>query len=619
MAQERRINVSELDFNELKANLIAYMKEQPGAFEDYNFEGSAMNTIIDVLSYITHVNSVNANFAINETFLDTAQLRQSVVSHAKLLGYTPRSKNPAVAYVDIELINPTGLFENNVYLPATIYRGTVFTTVIDSISYNLIASDTTTTTISDHEEGKYIFKNVKLEQGTLVNRTYNYDPSGFESYTLSSDNVYTDSLVVDVYDSSTSTNSTTFTKSPNITNITSNSAVYFLEESRDGHYEIKFGDGIIGKALEAGNVIQMSYLVVGSDSINGASIFSLAGDINGNTNVSITTTQNASGGADAESLESIRFSAPLAFTAQNRAVTPDDYKGIIQNSWGGIDTLTVWGGEDNIPPDYGKVYVSIKPLSRENLTDSEKESIISNILKPKNVVSITPVLVDPDYTYIDLEVYYKYNPNVANITEAALSEEIRTTIAAYDEVNLRSFGGVFRSSNLVADIDNTSVAIISNITRIKMTKKFVPALGVETLYTFSFNQPLYPLSGSDQYVTSTEFAYRGETCKLEDYYNEEQGKYIIRIIGPNDTILNPDVGTIDTGTGDITLSGFAPDAIVGPYDYIYVSSKAASNDISPMRNELLTINSSSAIIVGEVDTMATGGTTAGIDYTTVSS
>ena len=619
MAQERRINVSELDFNELKANLITYMKEQPGAFEDYNFEGSAMNTVIDVLSYITHVNSVNANFAINETFLDTAQLRQSVVSHAKLLGYTPRSKNPAVAYVNIELINPSNLIDNGTYLPATIYRGTVFTTVIDSISYNLIASETTTTTIGAVEAGKYIFENIKLEQGTLVTRTYAYDPSGFESYTLSSDNVYTDSLTVDVLDSSTSTNSTTFTKSTNITNIASDSAVYFLEESRDGSYEIKFGDGIIGKSLEAGNVIQMNYLVVGADDINGASIFSLAGDINGNTNVSITTTQIASGGADAESIESIRFSAPLAFTAQNRAVTPDDYKGIIQNSWGDIDTLTVWGGEDNIPPDYGKVYVSIKPMSREVLTDAEKESITSNILKPKNVVSITPVLVDPDYTYINLEVYYKYNPNVANITEAALSEMIRTTIASYDEVNLRSFGGVFRSSNLVADIDNTSVAIISNITRISMSKNFVPTLGTETLYTFCFNQPLYHLSGKEQYITSSEFTYRGVTCKLEDYWNEEQGKYIIRIVDDNDIILNPDIGSVDTGTGDVVLSGFAPDAIVGPYDYITISCKAASNDISPMRNELLTINSASATIVGEVDTMATGGTTAGIDYTTVSS
>ena len=618
MAQDRRINASELDFNELKTNLITYMQDQPGAFSDYNFEGSAMNTVIDVLSYITHINSVNANFALNETFLDTAQLRQSVVSHAKLLGYTPRSTNPAVAYVDIEMVSPSGLFVDGNYLPATLNRGTIFTTTINSTTYNLIASNTTSATFGEYESGKYIFKNIKLEQGNLVDRSYEYDPSGFDSYTLSSDTVNIDSLRVDVYESSTSSSSTTFTKSSNITNISDNSNVYFIEESREGFYEIKFGDGIIGTQLDAGNIIKVNYLAVGSDNINGASTFSLAGNISGNNNVIVTTVQSASGGAAAESTESIRFSAPLAFTAQNRAVTPDDYKGIIQNSWGDIDTLTVWGGEDNIPPDYGKVYVSIKPMSREVLTDIEKEVIIGNILKPKNVVSITPILVDPDYTYIDLEVYYKYNPNVAVSDEATLSQNIRSTIEAYNDTNLKSFGGVFRNSNLLQDIDNSSVAVISTIMRIEMSKKFTPELGNEKLYTFDFNQGIAYLSGKTQYVNSTEFSYRGETCKLKDYLDTEENKNIIQIVGSTGAILNPNVGYVNYNTGKVVLEGFAPDAIIGPYDYIKVITKPSSSDISPMRNELLTINSSSAIVVGEIDTMVTGGTTAGIDYTTVS-
>jgi len=618
MAQDRRINASELDFNTLKSNLITYMQDQPGAFADYNFEGSAMNTVIDVLSYITHINSVNANFALNETFLDTAQLRQSVVSHAKLLGYTPRSTSPAVAYIDVELVSPTGLYIDGNNLPATINRGTVFTTIINSISYNLIVSETMTTAYGEHDSGKYIFKNVKLEQGVLANRSYLYDPSNFDSYTITSDNVNTDSLIVDIYESSTSTESTTFTKSNNITNITAESNVYFLEESRDGFYEIKFGDGIIGTQLDAGNIIKINYLVVGPGDINGASIFSLNDTIEGNTNVSITTIQNASGGASAESTESIRFSAPLAFTAQNRAVTPDDYKGIIQNSWGDIDTLTVWGGEDNIPPDYGKVYVSIKPKAREVLTDTEKEIIIGNILKPKNVVSITPILVDPDYTYIDLEVYFKFNPNVASSDKATLSENIRITIEAYNDTNLKSFGGVFRNSNLLRDIDSSSVAVISTIMRIEMSKKFVPELGNEKLYTFDFNQPITYLSGKTQYITSTEFTYRGESCRLKDYLDTEENKNIIQIVSGSGTTLNPNIGHVNYNTGNVTLEGFAPDSIVGPYDYIKIITKPASSDIAPTRNELLTINSSSAIIVGEIDTMVTGGTTAGIDYTTTS-
>ena len=618
MAQNRRINTSELDFNTLKTNLISYMQEQPGAFQDYNFDGSAMNTIIDVLSYITHINSVNANFALNETFLDTAQLRQSVVSHAKLLGYTPRSTIPSVAYIDVELVNPSNLNANGVYSNAIIDRGTLFTTTINSVVYNLIASETSTAIYGEHATGKYIFKNVKLEQGVLANRTYAYDPSNFDSYTLTSDTVNIDSLKVDVFESATSTNSIAFSKSSNITNISSESDVFFVEESREGFYEIKFGDGIIGKKLEAGNIIKMNYLVVGSDDINWATQFSLAGTINGNTNVAITTIQNASGGAPAETIDSIRFSAPLAFTAQNRAVTPDDYKGIIQNAWGDIDTLTVWGGEDNIPPDYGKVYVSIKPLSREVLTTTEKEVIIGNILKPKNVVSITPILVDPDYTYIDLEVYYKYNPNVANITETSLSESIRATIDAYNETNLKSFGGIFRNSNLLHEIDNSNVAVISNIMRIEMSKKFTPVLSTEKLYTFDFNQAISYLSGKTQYITSTEFTYRGEMCRLKDYLDTEENKNVVQIVSGSGTILNPNIGYVNYNTGKVVLEGFAPDSIVGPYDYIKIISKPASSDISPTRNELLTINSSGAIISGEIDTMITGGTTAGIDYTTVS-
>ena len=618
MAQERRINASELDFNTLKSNLITYMKQQPGAFQDYNFEGAAMNTVIDVLSYITHVNSVNANFALNETFLDTAQLRESVVSHAKLLGYTPRATNPSIAFIDIEMVSPTGLFVDGNYLPATLPRGTVFTTVIDSVTYNLISSITTTAIYGEHVAGKYIFKGVKLEQGVLADRTYIYDALGFDSYTLTSDTVNIDSLKVDIYKSSTSTDLLTFTKSTNITNINTDSNVYFVEESREGFYEIKFGDGIIGKKLDAGNVIKVNYLVVGNTDINGAQIFSLGGTIAGNTNVIITTTQKAAGGASAESIESIRFSAPLAFTAQNRAVTPDDYKGIIQNSWGDIDTLTVWGGEDNIPPDYGKVYVSIKPLSREVLTTIEKEVIIGNILKPKNVVSITPIIVDPDYTYIDLEVYYKYNPNVASTDEATLSSNVRATIEAYNDTNLKSFGGIFRNSNLLYDIDSSSVAVISTIMRIEMSKKFTPVMSIETLYTFDFNQAIAYLSGKTQYVTSTEFTYRGETCKLSDYLNADENKNIIQVVATSGTILNADVGYVNYSTGKVVLEGFAPDAIVGPFSTIKIITKPASSDISPMRNELLTINSTTATIVGEIDTMVTGGTTAGIDYTTVS-
>ncbi len=618
MAQDRRINVAELDFDKIKSNLITFMEDQPGAFQDYNFEGSAMNTVIDVLAYITHINSMNAHFALNETFLDTAQLRESVVSHAKLLGYTPRSTKPSIAIVDVELINPSNVQDElGNYLPISLVRGTTFTANIDSVTYSLFASDTTTTNIDLN--GKYIFNDVKIEQGIIKETNYTFDDRGFERYHLQDAYVNTDSIRVEVYTSSNSSESTTYSKSTNIANISNGEPVYFLEESRDGLYEIKFGDGVIGKRPDNGNIIQISYAVIsGGEDINGASIFLLSDNIGGNTNATITTKSKAMGGVIAESIDSIRFNAPLGYVSQNRAVTPDDYKAIIQNEWGDVDTLTVWGGEDNIPPDYGKVYISIKPLNGEVLSDIDKETIKQNYLKPKNVVSITPILVDPDYTYIGLEIYFKFNPNVANITVAGLSESIRSTIEQYNDDNLKSFGGVFRNSNLLKDIDATSIAIISNITRVNMYKKFTPTLGVDTYYQFDFNQALSNLSGTTNLIRSTEFTYHGQTCKLLDYYNTELEEYIMQIIDLNDKVLNANVGTVDKTAGRIVLSGFAPDSIVGIGDELRLIAKPASSDIKPTRNELLSIDVSNAIIMGEVDTMVTGGTTAGIDYTTVS-
>ena len=614
----RRINASELDFNDLKANLISYMQEQPGAFQDYNFEGAAMNTMIDVLSYITHINSVNANFALNETFLDTAQLRESVVSHAKLLGYTPRSTKPSVAIVNIEMVAPTNIQDDGGnYLPLSLVRGTVFTTTINSVTYKLIAESTHTTTRDAN--GKYIFEGVKLMQGQLNNRTYIYDETGFEHYLLQDNYVNTDTMIVEVYESQTTSKYDTFANIPNIIDIDKKSNAYFLEESRSGFYEIKFGDGIIGKRLTPGNIIKINYLTVGATDINGASLFSLSDTINGNIDVIITTTQKAVGGATAESTDSIKFNAPLGFVAQNRAVTPDDYKGIIQNSYGNIDTLTVWGGEDNIPPDYGKVYISIKPLDGEFLTAEQKAEIIGVHLKPKNVVSITPVLVDPKYTYIDLEVYYKYNPNISNATEAALSELVRDTLKIYDADNLKSFGGVFRNSNVLQVIDSTDVAIVSNITRVAMHQLFTPILGQEKYYEFNFNQPLAPLYGSTNYITSTEFTYNNEICVLKDYFNTEESRNIIQVVNHNNKILNHTVGYVDNLIGKVTLEGFNLDTVVGLTDVLSLKAKPASNDISPMRNELLVVNYNNAIIKGEIDTMVIGGTTAGIDYTTVSS
>ena len=625
MAIERRINASQLDFDQIKTNLVTYMKATDTTFNDYNYEGSAMSTIIDVLAYVTHINSMNANFALNETFLDTSQLRSSVVSHAKLLGYTPRSISPSTAVINMTMnydATATPLWNHdgtNTPLPLSMSRGTKFSTNIDGVTYPMFASDTTTINF----DSGWNFSNIKLEQGTLASINYTYQNNVFESYVIPATNVNTAAIKVTVTDSSSTSASKVYTINTNVVNLDGTSEIYFLEEGRDGYYEIKFGDNIIGKRPGNGNTITIEYATIPSGAnVNGATVFTMTDSLVGNTDETITLVSKAVGGAARETKEAIKFNAPLAHISQNRAVTPDDYKTIIKNEFADVEAVAVWGGEDNDVPDYGKVYVSIKPLSAEVLTEAQKTTIKTNILKPKNVVSITPVLVDPEYTYIDLEVFFKYNPNLATVTASGLSTAIRNTLVTHNNDVLKSFNGVYRDSNVVKKIDDTNIAIISNITRVKMTKKITPVLGEATKYTLKFNQALTDLDATTgttgSYVTSTIFTFAGSQAKLKDFYDSSSDTRIIQIVDTSNLVLATNVGDVNEEDGTVTLNSFQPTGLPTGQTTIDVTVKPASSDVSPTRNVLLTINTSTATITGEIDTMATGGTTAGIDYTTVS-
>ena len=626
MAIERRINSSELDFDQIKLNLVAHMKATDTTFNDYNYDGSAMATIIDVLAYVTHINSMNANFGLNETFLDTAQLRSSVVSHAKLLGYTPRSIAPSTAVINMVMAtgSATPLWNHdgsNVPLPLSIPRGTKFATTIDGVTYPMFNS--TTQTINYNTTDGWKFSNLKIEQGTLASIAYTYQNNTFESYIIPAANVNTASIKVTVTDSTSTNASKVYALNTNVVNLDGLSEVFFLEEGRDGYYEIKFGDNIIGRRPGNGNSVTIEYSTIPSGTnVNGATVFTMTDSINGNTDETITLVTKATGGAARETKEAIKFNAPLAHISQNRAVTPDDYKAIIKNEFADIEAVSVWGGEDHDVPDYGKVYISIKPLSAEVLTEAQKITIKTNILKPKNVVSITPVLVDPEYTYIDLEVFFKFNPNLATVTANGLATSIRNTLVAYNNDTLKSFGGVYRDSNVLKKIDDTNIAILSNITRIKMTKKIVPALGTSTKYELKFNQALTDLdattSSTGSYLTSSVFTFGGVDCKLKDYYDASSDTRIVQIVNTSNLVQDTNVGDVNEEAGIVTLTSFNPTALPTGSTTIDVTVKPASSDVSPTRNELLTINTSTATITGEIDTMATGGTTAGIDYTTVS-
>ena len=610
----KRLNVADMDFDQIKSSLIQYLSEDD-ILKDTNFEGSASNTLLDALVYITHFNAVNANMALNETFLDSAQLRQSVVSHAKLLGYTPRSSYAPVAYVDVLMNNPTNITNvDGDFIPMTMNRGTSFNTLIDGKTFKFV--NEFTQTITRNSDGDYKFENIKLIQGQFKTTRYVFDEDASEKYVIPYENVVTSTMTVRIQQSATLNEVEDFILSTDITNVGPDTATYFLQEGQDGLYEIYFGDGVIGKKPENGNIIIVEYAVTDGPDANGATKFSLADNIQGNSDATVTTVTKASGGSEREDLDSIKFNAPLGYVSQNRAVTPDDYKSIIQSNYPNIDAISVWGGEDNDPPDYGKVYISIKPRDAEVLTATDKELIIGQYLKPKNVVSITPTIVDPAYTYIFLEIFFKYNPNLTNLSRDALAINVREAIRSYNANELKRFDGVFRHSNVLAAVDESDPSIINSTVRVKMKKRFTPTLNTERRYDLQFSSAFYTTSSNEQIMNTTEFTYLDRQCTLRDALGTD-GVRLVQVVtgtGSSQRILNANIGYLDEENGLVVLTGFNPSAIVG--DYIEITLSPESNDLAPRRNELLNILVDNCTISGEVDTMITGGTSAGIDYTT---
>ena len=610
------LKVTELDFFQIRENLKSYLKTQD-KFKDYDFDGSGLSVILDLLAYNTHYNALNANMAINEVFLDSAQLRNNVVSHAKMLGYVPRSVNASFAYLDVTVNNPIG---NPSTL--TINRGTEFTTVVDGTQYVFTVLESKSISPVN---GIYKFENLKVSEGKLTTYSYIVDSfDGLQYYEIPDANVDTTTLVVKVRPNSTTTQFDVYTIVRNFVDVDSTTKAYFLQEGIDGKYQVYFGDGIVGRKLEAGNVVELEWLSTNGPLANGASTFSLSTTIQGNSNVSIITLNKAAGGGERETIDSVKFNAPLSYVAQNRVVTPDDYKAAIINNYPNIETVAVWGGEENDPPDYGKAYISIKPSNAETLTAAEKQLIKDQILKTRNVVSITPELIDPEYTYIKLEVFFKYDPNLTNKTAGELRQTVSDVIAKYNNTELKRFDGVFRHSKLSRLIDLADPSILNSTIRVYMQKRFVPEIGVAKKYTLNFSAPLYTSGSNEKIISSSSFTYNGFTQYLQDLpqaenaiandLNSRHALQMYRIVGDNRLVTIQDVGYLIAEEGLVVIENFNPSAYDG--SYISIIAQPNSNDIAPKRNQLLQIDMDMSTIVPEVDTIATGGSIAGIGYQT---
>ena len=609
---KERLNVTSLDFDQIKINLKDFLRSQP-ELADYDFEGSALGTIIDVLAYNTFYNSFNANVNMNEIFLDTAQIRNNVVSHAKSLGYVPRSVTSAFAEIDVTVNTPAGT-------PASLNmpRGTTFQSTIDGKNFTFVNLEAQTIVPI---AGVYKFPAVKVNQGQI--RTQRFvvdDTSTAQKYVIPDANIDTATLIVKVKTNSTSTDFDIYTLVTNIVDVSGTTNAYFLQEGIDGQFEIYFGDDVFGRRLDAGNIVEIEYLITDGAESNNATSFKLTGNISGNTSASITLVSKAGGGSAAETTDSIKFNAPLSFLSQNRVVTADDYKAIVKNNYTNTESISVWGGEEQAVPEYGKVFLSIKPKNAETLTETQKQFIKDSILKTKNLVSITPEIVDPDFTFIKLEVFFKYDPNLTSLTAGELKNAVIATITNYNDTNLKKFDGVFRASQVTTAIDATNPAILNTIMRVNVQKRLYPTIGTALKYELSFSSPFSAnVATGESVIDSSEFILNGFNHKMQDIPTDDSNirkVQFYRIANNQKIITTEDAGTVDIAKGLVTLTSFNPSSVVGDNTYITVTGTPSSSDLAPKRNQLLQIDLLQSTVTPQIDEIATGSVIAGIGYTT---
>lgn len=608
MANQSPIDISSLDFDQIKDSLKTYLKSQD-TFKDYDFDGSAMTILLNILAYNTHYQAYYANMIANESFIDSALLKSSLVSIAKHLDYIPRSYKSAVAYVDVEYYNLTDsdkalVVSGNYYLAS----GSKFIATNGSQNFTFLA---TTDVQVKKVDSKYVAQNVELKEGSIKTTSYIFDSntSSSQKFLIPDLNVDVDSILVRILNSlqdNTGSN-VLWTKVSDLNKLNSESNVYFLQQNGDLNYEIYFGDDILGKSPKNGNIILITYRVCSGTAANdlGKNETSTNKTFRfleyANSTVSLVEDSDGSpsptfGGSDSETKESIRYYAPRNYQAQERAVTGEDYIVLLSRDYGEqAESIYVWGGEDNDPPIYGKVFVSIKPKNAEKLSETQKLSIAKNILKQKNIVSIIPEIVDPDYLYLVLDVIIKYDTSKTTLSADSLSQNVKSLLKSYADDNVGKFDRDFIYSAFTSYINTAyNPPVISSSITLNLQKKLTPNFSAITTYTVNFDNSLYhPIDGYNSILSSTSFGYQDSTGTDVDAYLDDDGSGNVRIyklVGGEKIYISETAGTIDYDTGKIILVNFAPQYLTDPTATdIILTAKPNSLDISSRRNQILLI------------------------------
>ena len=614
---QHKLEVSELDFDKIKDNLKTFLQSQT-QFQDYDFEGSGLNILLDVLSYNTHYLSYIANMSTNEMYLDSADIRKNIVSLAKMLGYTPTSPRAPRAQIDVVVNNATGS-------SVTMQKGTVFTTTVESVDYEYVTNEDITISPVD---GVYKFENVPLYEGTLVTFKYTYDANDTDQkFVIPSTLADTSTLKVTVQNSNTDTTQTVFTVAGGYNSVSSDTRAFFIQEGSSNRYEIYFGDGVTGKKLEDGNVIILEYIVTNTINSNGASKFALSGNVGGFNNVTITTESNSSGGAIGESNESIKFNAPLQYGAQDRAVTATDYETIIKSIYPNALSVSAWGGEDDETPTYGVVNISIKAKSGTVLSDTSKADIVTQ-LKPYNVASVRPIIKDPETTSVLIISNVKYDAKATAKTADTIKADVIAKLTTYNASTLQKFDSVFRFSKVTGLIDSSDDSILSNITTVKIRKSFQPILLTSSKYSIYFRNALYNphsghLSSEGGILSSSGFKIDGND---NECFFDDDGAGNVRLYYVDSGVksyLNSTQGTIDYGTGAITINSLniaSISNIRGTISTVVeLTVTPSSNDVVPVRDQIVEMDIANSTVTVTADSFVGGSAEAGVGYTTTSS
>lgn len=488
MTANTALRISELDFNEIKNNLKNFLRSQ-SEFQDFDFEGSGMSVLLDILAYNTHYMGYYLNMVGNEMFLDTAQLRNSVLSHAKMINYRARSRVGASATINIQA-TPGNTEDQNVS-QITLDKYTRFlASDLDGVNYQFVTVNANTTS---KVGGSFSFANVNVKQGEVVTLQFEMSPTNTKRrFIIPSANVDTDTISVTIQESSTNTDTIVYSSIDDITLVAANTPAYFLEEDSDRNYVLYFGDDVVGKKPKDGNIIVVTYLDTVGSIANNITTFRPVDSIGGKfrNNVSVTSAVSSFGSAEKETIEQIRFRAPYYYVTQNRAVTKLDYETLITKDYPFIESVAVWGGQDNDPPIYGKVFISLRPKTNFFLTNEEKEEIKNTLIEDRNVLTVIPEIVDPDFTYLLIRGDVYFNPSVTNLTAEELKTFVRAAIFDYRDADLLSFGSTFRKSKLQSYIENADKSITASDIKIFLQKRITLEPTLIKNYTINTNFPI---------------------------------------------------------------------------------------------------------------------------------